>query len=254
MRETPDEMTTIAMGNPLEAPGSADPYPAQKRTARVTGGWYLALGIAGVVGFMLVRRQIHVPGDAASTLANLAEHGALARLGVVLELAIVAAQALAAVWFFKLFRTWNQSAAWALAAFGMANAFAIMISAASMATALTVAGPVGSAPGADVAAMVQLMYELSASCWGVGGLFFGLWLIPMGHVVVTTGVMPRWLGRILIIGGFGYVLSTVIQFGLSDTPTWLVEGLVIPATIGEFWMIGYLLVRGVRRPGSVSSL
>lgn len=36
--------------------------------------------------------------------------------------------------------------------------------------------------------------------------------------------------------------------GLADPPAWLVDGLVIPATIGQFWMIGYLLVRGVRRP------
>lgn len=229
--------------------GSAEWYPALKRTARVTGMWYLALAVAGMLGFLVVRPQIHVAGDPASTLANLLEREALARLGVVLELAIVAAQALAAIWFYKLLRGWNHTAAWAVAAFGMANAFAIMISAAAMATALTVAGDVTMAPGSDPAATVQLLYQLSAGCWGVGGLFFGLWLIPMGHVVVTSGAMPRWLGRILIVGGLGYVVSTLLKFGLAGAPSWLVEGLVIPATIGELWMIGYLLWLGIRRPG-----
>lgn len=240
----PGPITEIAQRPPE---GSAGSYTTQRRTARVTGVWYLLLGISGLLGFLIVRPQIYVPGDAASTLANLVEREGLARLGLVMEMAVVAAQALAAVWFFKLFRRWNHDAAWALAAFGMANAAAIMISAASMATALAVAGDVGLAPGADAASTVQLMYELSASSWVVGGLFFGLWLIPMGYVVATTGLMPRWLGRILIVGGVGYVLSTFVQFGIADTPSWLVDGLVIPATIGEFWMIGYLLLRGIRK-------
>jgi hypothetical protein len=130
----------------------------------------------------------------------------------------------------------------------MANAVAIMISAAAMATALVVAGDVGLAPGADAAATVQLLYELSANCWAVGGLFFGLWLIPMGHIVITSVLMPRWLGWFLIVGGLGYVLSTFIQLGSPDTPAWVADGLVIPASIGEFWMIGYLLLRGIRHP------
>lgn len=237
--------TDIRQPNPV---GPAESYSAQKRTARVTGVWYLALAITGLLGFVVVRGQIHVAGAPASTLANLVEQASLTRLGLVLELAIVVAQALAAVWFFKLFRIWNHNAAWALAIFGMANSLAIMVSAVFLATALAVAGNVGLAPGADAASTVQLLYELSANCWGVGGLFFGLWLIPMGHLVLISGLMPRWLGRILIVGGAGYVLSTFAQFGLADVSAWLVDGLVIPATIGEFWMIGYLLVRGVRRP------
>jgi len=228
--------------------GSDEWHIGQKRTARVTGLWYLVLAISGLLGFLLIRPQIYVAGDPSSTLANLVDNAGLARLGLVLELAIVASQALAAVWFYRLFHRWNQTAAWALASFGMANAVAIMISAAAMATALVVAGDVGLAPGADAAATVQLLYELSANCWAVGGLFFGLWLIPMGHIVITSVLMPRWLGWFLIVGGLGYVLSTFIQLGSPDTPAWVADGLVIPASIGEFWMIGYLLLRGIRRP------
>ena len=95
---------------------------------------------------------------------------------------------------------------------------------------------------------MQLLFELSTNSWGVGALFFGLLLIPMGHVAAGSGLMPVWLGRTLIIGGVGYILSAFVSYGLSSPPAWLVEGLVIPATIGEFWMIGYLLVFGVRRP------
>jgi hypothetical protein len=225
--------------------------PALKRAARVTGLWYLAIGITGILSFLVVRSQIFAEGDAAATLANLVDNEALARLGLVAEMGVVVAQALAAVWFYKLFRSINHVAAWALAIFGIMNAVAIMASSAFLATALTVAGDPGLGIGGDAAGTVQLMYELSANSWGVGAMFFGLWLIPMGYVVVTSGRMPIWLGRILIVGGVGYVLSAFVGYGIADVESWLVESLTYLATIGEFWMIGYLIFVGIR-PAAVA--
>jgi hypothetical protein len=231
------------------SPDSADvvSLAALRRTARVTGMWYLAMGVTGILGFLLIRPQIYVSGQPADTLANLVGDAPLARLGLVAELALVVTQALAAVWFYKLFRASNHVAAWALAVFGLMNAAAIMASAGFLATALTVSGDPGLAPGGDAAALVQLMYELSSNSWGVGALFFGLWLVPMGYLVTDSDLMPVWLGRILMIGGLGYLVSAFVSYGFAMAPGWLVEGLTVPATIGEFWMIIYLLAVGVRR-------
>jgi hypothetical protein len=222
------------------------PDVALRKTARLTGVWYLGLAIAGLVGFGLIRPQIYVDGHPAATLANLTGREGLARLGLLFELAIVVTQALAAVWFYKLFRSINQAAAFALAMFGMVNAVAIMVSAVFMASGLAVAHNPALAPGRDTAATVQLMYLLSSSCWSVGSLFFGLWLIPMGYIAATSGRMPLWLGRILIAGGVGYVLSAFALYGIAGAPAWLVTALSLPATVGEFWMIGYLLIFGIR--------
>lgn len=231
----------------LVMPTDRDTAVDLRRTARATGWWYLALAVTGGIGFLLVRPQIYVAGDPAATVANLIDRPALARIGLVLELGLVVTQAVAAVWFFKLFRSINHTAAWAVGLFGMMNAAAVMASAVFMATALTVVGDAGIAPGGDVAATTQLLYQLSFDSWGVGGLFFGLWLIPMGYIALSSGRMPKWLGRILIIGGGGYVLSAFLGYGVSDAPAWITEGLAIPATVGEFWMIGYLLFCGIRR-------
>jgi len=222
------------------------PDVALRKTARLTGVWYLGLAIAGIVGFGLIRPQIYVEGHPATTLANLTDREGLARLGLLFELAIVATQALAAVWFYKLFRSINQPAAFALAMFGMVNVVAIMASAVFMASALTVAHDAALAPGHDTAGTAQLMYVLSSNCWSVGGVFFGLWLIPMGYIAATSGRMPLWLGRILIAGGVGYVLSAFVAYGIAGAPAWLVMALSLPATVGEFWMVGYLLIFGSR--------
>lgn len=212
------------------------------RTARTTGLLYLGLAIAGGLGFLLIRPQLFAADDPAATLANLVEQESLARAGVAFELLIVVTQALAAAWFYRLFRPADPFAAGGIAAFGLVNAVAVLASAAMLATALEVALD----PTGDAAATVQLLYLVSANLWGVGALFFGLWLIPMGWCVLRSGWMPRPLGWILIVGGTGYLLSAFVRY-LVPSAHGVVDALALPATVGEFWMVAYLLVHGVRR-------
>ena len=210
------------------------------RTARLTGLLYLSLAVTGLLGFLVIRPRLFVPGDAEATLARLVEYEWLARAGVALELLIVVAQALTAVWFYRLFQSVDPVAAGSITAFGLANAVAILGSAALLATAAELAlDPAGDA------ATVQLLYLISGNLWTVGAVFFGLWLIPMGQCVLRSEWMPRLLGWILIWGGVGYVLSPFLKL-LAPALGVLADVVTIPASIGEFWMVGYLLVIGVR--------
>ena len=218
----------------------------RKTTARWTGVFYLGLAVAGFVGFLFVRSEIFVTDDAGATLANLVDRSSLARLGIAADLTVVLTQALAAVWFFKLFRDSDRVAAGSIAAFGLVNAAAILAATAFSATALVVAGDASLAPGGDQAATAQVLYRLSEALWDVGGLFFGLWLIPMGYVALKSKLMPGALGWVLMVGGTGYVINTYVAAVAPDAPSFIEEALVGLATIGEFWMIGYLLVVGVR--------
>ena len=108
-------------------------------TARAAGIWYLVLAIAGVLGFLVLHPQVYVAGQVSQTVANLQEQDMLARWRLLLEFVIILSQALAAVYFFKLFKDVNHFAAWCLAAWGMMNAAAIMISAMAMGGAIQVA-------------------------------------------------------------------------------------------------------------------
>jgi hypothetical protein len=159
---------------------------------------------------------------------------------------IVITQALAAIWFYRLLRDVRPVAGFAVATFGLMNAAAIMTSGASMATAVAIASDPSLIGTADAAGAVGLLTSLSGAAWGVGAVFFGLWLIPMGWAAITTSRFPVVLGWTLIVGGVGYVLSALVGSGIADAPAWLVDGLTYPATAGEFWMIGYLLVVGIR--------
>ncbi|MCU7727075.1 DUF4386 domain-containing protein [Actinoplanes sp. KI2] len=205
-----------------------------KNAARLTGLFYLALAVTGAAGFLTIRPMLFAAGDPAATLAHLDDHLALAKAGVVLELLVVLTQALAAAGFYRLFRGNDPVNAAGIAAFGLVNSVVILASAAMLGAAVEVAGR----PFGDAASTVQLLHLVSGHLWTVGGLFFGLWLIPMGRCVLGSG--PRVLGWLLVVGGVGYILNT---FASYVTPA-VADFLVVPATAGELWMIGWLLVRG----------
>lgn len=213
-------------------------------TARIAGVWYLLLAITGMVGFLILHSRIYVSGDLSATLTNLTEHETLARVRLLFEFLIVLSQALTAVWFYKLFKDIQHDAAWAMAAWGMVNAVAVMISAMAMGGAISVAN--GTQALNEKMMMIQIFYQFIHNAWGVGSLFFGLWLIPMGYIVVRSQRMPVWLGRVLILGGVGYILNTSLNY-MGVSGVW-VDMLPILATVGEFWMIAYLLIFGIR-PG-----
>lgn len=70
--------------------------------------------------------------------------------------------------------------------------------------------------GGDAAGTVQLVFELNESSRGMGAMFFGPRLIPMGYAIVTSDQMPRWLGRILVVGGAGYLLSAFVGIRVAE--------------------------------------
>lgn len=214
------------------------------RTARITGALYLGLAISGMVSFLGIQGRLYDPDDAVVTTTNILENTSLARWGLVFSLGIVLTQALLAMAFFALFRHVNSFAAGTLAAFGLVNAIMILVATAFTGTALDVS----LSGGLDESGTVQLLYQLSNSCWAVGSLFFGLWLIPMGYIVASSGVMPRPLGWILMAGGLSYVIAAFLKYAAGTIASTVAEVLPYVATIGEFWMLGYLLVFGIRTP------
>ncbi len=213
------------------------------KTAKLAGVWYLILAISGILGFMIFHPQIFVTDDPVKTLNNLINLGFISRIRLLFELVIIVSQALAAVWFYKLFCDINKWAASTLGIWGTVNSVVIMVSAISMSSAIGIAN--SSLPTLqEKTILIQLLGEIITNAWSIGGLFFGLWLIPMGYIIISSGRMPIWLGRILIIGGIGYLLQTFINcIGVQGPYT---DILAIPATVGEFWMIGYLLIYGIR--------
>lgn len=133
--------------------------------------------------------------------------------------------------------------AWTLGIWGMVNAIVILMSSISMSSAIGIAHSC-ILEISDKVVMIHIYLGIISNAWGVGGLFFGLWLFPMGYIIVKSRRMPVWLGRVLVLGCIGYLVSTIIRY--MEINFRFNSFLVLPATIGEFWMIGYLLIFGIR--------
>jgi hypothetical protein len=174
------------------------------------------------------------------TAANLVAHEGLARVEIAADLVTVLTQALAAVGFFLVFRCVDSAGAASITAFGLVNCVVVLVATAFSATALQVALRGGQTSASEA----LMLYDLNTATWNAGGLFFGLWLIPMGWLTLRSGSMPRVLGWILVVGGVSYVLRTFVSF-LAPPASGLVGVLPLPATVGEVWIIGYLLIKGM---------
>lgn len=211
-------------------------------TRRTTGLLYVGLALTGGIAFLLIASPLFVAGDAEATRAGLVANEGLARVGVALELGAVLFQSLVALWFLRLFRPVHAPAATAIAAFGLINAVALLVATMFWGVAIEVAGS-GAATAAQTS---QLLFELHNAAWNAGNLFFGLWLIPMGIASLAAGWV-RLLGWALIVGGVAYTLSAFVLV-LAPGLTVLTNGLPLLATIGELWIIGYLLFTRTSSP------
>ena len=59
--------------------------------------------------------------------------------------------------------------------------------------------------GADELAVLFL--DLHGVGYLIAQVFFGGWLIPLGYLVVRSGMVPRLFGYALMVGGVGYLLG-----------------------------------------------
>lgn len=72
-------------------------------------------------------------------------------------------------------------------------------------------------------------------------IFWGLWLLPLGYLVFKSGLLPRILGILLIIGGFGYLIDFFIFILFPNFDVTVSQF----AFIGELLFPLWLLVKGV---------
>ena len=61
-------------------------------------------------------------------------------------------------------------------------------------------------------ALAMLMLDLQHFGYAIAGIFFGLWLVPLGYLAFKSGMFPKVLGIVLVVGGIGYLFDTLATF------------------------------------------
>jgi len=94
-------------------------------------------------------------------------------------------------------------------------------------------------------AMGVLLLDLHGDGVTLANVFWGLWLLPFGLLVMKSATIPRVLGVLLIVDGGTSVVVSATALLLPQNLDIVSRYALIPE-LGELWMMAWLLVRGAR--------
>jgi hypothetical protein len=221
-----------------------------KRVARLTGLLYLILfptsGVAYGISQLLMER------GAAGALAWIQSNPTLFKLAIILGTVGYIDYLLLALAFHKLLHPVGKVAAQTMLAF---VAISVPVSLAAIARWMDVLSLLESADSLNAETLrtqVLLAVHGYNNLFQVSAIFWGLWLIPLGWLVMRSGFLPRAIGVMLMLGSVFYVMGFIGPVFSSSYPATLVARIVgiasgIPGLLGgEVAICLWLLIVGVR--------
>jgi hypothetical protein len=220
-----------------------------KRLARIAGVLYLLMGIFSGFALLFVYARVYVPGDAATTAGNLVANSGLVRVGVVADLVQATFWVFTALTLYQLLKHVNKSVASAMVVLAAIGAGIVMLNEVFGFEALRVAtGAVNLASLGAAGSNALALLLVDSQHYGllIAQIFFGLWLVPLGILAYNSGWFPKALGIVLIVGAAGYIVDMLAALLVPDFGKAIHSYVTIPSAIAEIWMVGYLLVVGVK--------
>ncbi len=222
---------------------------SRKKTARVAGMWYLLLAIAGGFGTMYVPLNITVAGDAAATAQNIIDSGWMFRLSIVSGLAGNVFFIFLALALYRLFKDVDSK---------QAKLLVILVSVSvpiSFLSTLPLVAAEMIASGTDYLSVFEISEQNAMTLWAVNlfdqgilfvKIFWGLWLLPFGILVIKSEFIPKIFGILLVMNCFAYLITTLaslMEIQLMDLFTYILIPFLV---MGEFAIMFWLLIKGVK--------
>lgn len=243
----------ISLSPPITSEQSSDD-PAGwsvRRLAIVAGVLYLIVGIFGGFAVGYANPAVYVPGDATATAANISSNPGLVRAGVLADLLQATAFVFLAMVLYVLLKDVNRSVARAMLVLVAIASTMMALNEVFQFSALLVSGDAAYATtlGSDGAdQLVMMLMDMFHYGFLMAQIFFGLWLIPLGYLAYRSGIFPKALGIVLVIGGVSYLVDLVVAFIWPDVSRQIHAFLALPPAIAEIGMVVALLWVGLRRP------
>lgn len=217
--------------------------------ARTAGVLYLVLAIGSSVSFA-VSASVFDADDPSSTAEAIRSSTALIRTAFLSELVAVVAFGLTALVLHELLRHVQRLAA---AAMAMCVAVSVAIQSANLVNQYTALRVVTSdayqsafgAAGSDALGRVFVDMQHDGG-FLVAQTFFGLWLVPLGYLVIRSGWFPKVLGVVLVVASATYILKLFVDVVAADLGDRLSPVASAIEALAEVVFICWLLVKGVR--------
>jgi hypothetical protein len=215
-----------------------------QKTARVAGALYLSLLPLGILGIMYVPASLIVPGDAAATASHIMASESLFRLSIVSALLVQVVNIFVVLALFQVLKPAGRNLAWMMVIFILLGAPIAMLNELNQVAVLilsTGADYLAAFSPDQLHALLPLFLDLHEYGINIAGIFWGLWLFPMGYLVFKSGYLPKILGILLMIGCFGYLIDSSIVFLFPNFAVSISQF----TFIGELLLPLWLLIKGV---------
>lgn len=223
---------------------------SSKRLARVAGLLYLIVAIFGGFSELYVRSSVKVAGDAAATAENIAAAATLMRVGFVADLVNIACFLVLALVLYRLLKHVSAGAAVTMLVFTAVSVAVMTFNMVNHLGAIEAATnpdfPTSFGGSSDTLATWFL--EMHSYGYLVAGVFFGLWLLPLGYMLFRSGYAPRALATLVMVGSLGYVADVIASALIPSAPEAMRAILVMPSVIAELSLIVWLMAKGLRTP------
>jgi hypothetical protein len=221
---------------------SADMSPRTK--GRLAGAIYLLYVIAGVYAQAFVSERLVVFSDAARTASNILANQSLFKLGLTVYLLEMAGQIATVVLFYQLLKPVSRTGAMLAAAFELTGCGIKIFSRLFYFVPVILLSGGASSLSAfskeQLDSISLLLLRINDNGAAIALAFFGFSTVLQGWLVYKSGFLPRWLGVVAIIGGFGWLTFLSPPLGMR-----VFMYVAVYALLGLLAMIGWLLTVGV---------
>jgi Domain of unknown function (DUF4386) len=219
-----------------------------KNPGRIAGCLYVLASMVGIFGLLYVPGRLIVSGNAAQTARNIAASETLFRLGIAAHVVGEALFVFVALALYGLFNAVNRR--WALCMLTLillAVPIAFLNELNAVAALLLVRGSdfLSIFEPRQRDALAMLFLNLRRYGFELAGIFWGLWLFPLGLLVYRSGFLPRILGVALMANCFAFLINSLTSLVLPHYQA-VVAGWTRPFHFGELIFMLWLLIMGAK--------
>ncbi len=222
---------------------------ANKNTARLSGLIYLIVVITGVFSLAYVPTKLIVWGDAAKTFQQITESQTLFRMSIVSSAICYVSFLLLPFVLYKLLNSVNEIAAKLMIILSVVSVPISMLNLQNKYGVLTLINGTNYLNffnQSQIQSQMMLLLENYENGILILHIFWGLWLFPFGWLVYKSGLLPKILGILLMLGCCGYLVNFVGNTMFESYGGSLISNIASkPAAFGEIGMCVWLLVIGI---------
>jgi hypothetical protein len=205
--------------------------------------FYLLTMLTGAFAQGFVSNGLVVSGDAAATATNILAHRGLFQLGFAVYLVEMACQIAMTALFYELLKPAGRSVSLLAGALGFTGCIIKTFSRVFFIAPLFVLGGahyLSVFSPEQLQALALLFLRVNDQGAGMALAFFGFYALLTGYLIIKSTFLPRILGWMSVVAGFGWLTFLSPTLGYRLFPYLAGFGL-----LGAIALIVWLLVFGV---------